>query len=170
MTIRKLLLIVIVASLSLVSGFLFHTKSLEGTDPESSALFNMSLMNLEKKLVPTNTYKGNFLVVNFWATWCAPCREEIPELNEFYKNTEVQLIGIAIDDIDDVIKFQDEIPIHYPSLVLNDIGGVNLAKSLGNKRGVLPFTVIIAPDGSVNNRFYGKVKIPELNQSLSNIK
>ena len=107
------------------------------------------------------------MVVNFWVTWCAAWRVEIPELNDFYKKTRVQLIGIAIDGIDDVIKFQEEVPIHYPSLVSNDMEGVNLAKSLGNERGVLPFTVIISPDGSINNRFYGKVKISDLNQSLS---
>jgi thiol-disulfide isomerase/thioredoxin len=128
---------------------------------------NIEFLDSKEKVVRLSDYKGNLVMLNFWATWCAPCREEIPELNDFYKKTRVQLIGIAIDGIDDVIKFQEEVPIHYPSLVSNDMEGVNLAKSLGNERGVLPFTVIISPDGSINNRFYGKVKISDLNQSLS---
>jgi len=167
MSIKKTFLIVILSCVSLGAGFLFHTQSLEGSNPESKALFNMQLMSTQKEMLPINKYEGEWLIVNFWATWCAPCREEIPELNDFYKKTRVQLIGIAIDGIDDVIKFQEEVPIHYPSLVSNDMDGVNLAKSLGNERGVLPFTVIISPDGSINNRFYGKVKISDLNQSLS---
>ncbi|KRP07620.1 MAG: hypothetical protein ABS29_01480 [Methylophilales bacterium BACL14 MAG-120920-bin58] len=167
MSIKKTFLIVMLSCVSLGAGFLFHTQSLEGSNPESKALFSMQLMSTQKEMLPINKYGGEWLVVNFWATWCAPCREEIPELNDFYKKTRVQLIGIAIDGIDDVIKFQEEVPIHYPSLVSNDMEGVNLAKSLGNERGVLPFTVIISPDGSINNRFYGKVKISDLNQSLS---
>ena len=107
------------------------------------------------------------MIINFWATWCAPCREEIPELNEFYKNKDINLIAIAIDEIADVIKFQDEIPIQYPSFIANEQEGVTLAKKLGNERGVLPFTVIIQPDGSVKKSFYGKVKISDLNQALS---
>ena len=167
MSIKKTFLIVMLSCVSLGAVFLFHTQSLEGSNPESKALFSMQLMSTQKEMLPINKYEGEWLVVNFWATWCAPCREEIPELNDFYKKTRVQLIGIAIDGIDDVIKFQEEVPIHYPSLVSNDMEGVNLAKSLGNERGVLPFTVIISPDGSINNRFYGKVKISDLNQSLS---
>ena len=167
MSIKKTFLIVMLSCVSLGAGFLFHTQSLESSNPESKALFSMQLMSTQKEMLPINKYEGEWLVVNFWATWCAPCREEIPELNDFYKKTRVQLIGIAIDGIDDVIKFQEEVPIHYPSLVSNDMEGVNLAKSLGNERGVLPFTVIISPDGSINNRFYGKVKISDLNQSLS---
>ena len=54
----------------------------------------------------------------------------------------------------DVIKFQDEIPIQYPSFIVNELEGVTLAKKLGNERGVLPFTVIIQPDGSVKKSFY----------------
>ena len=96
-----------------------------------------------------------------------PCREEITELNEFYKNNDVQLIGLAIDEMIDVIKFQNEVPINYPSYVANDIEGVTLAKNLGNARGILPFTVIVQPNGLINKTFYGKVNIDDLNQALS---
>ena len=121
----------------------------------------------EGKQINLKDYQGNLIIINFWATWCAPCREEIPELNEFYKNKDINLIAIAIDEIADVIKFQDEIPIQYPSFIANELEGVTLAKKLGNERGVLPFTVIIQPDGSVKKSFYGKVKISDLNQALS---
>ena len=110
---------------------------------------------------------GNWVVINYWADWCAPCIKEIPELNEFYKNKDINLIAIAIDEITDVIKFQDEIPIQYPSFIADELEGVTLAKKLGNERGVLPFTVIIQPDGLVKKSFYGKVNISDLNQALN---
>ena len=122
---------------------------------------------LDGEIISLYGIKSKYILIDFWASWCAPCREEIPELNEFYKNKDINLIAIAIDEIADVVKFQDEIPIQYPSFIANELEGVTLAKKLGNERGVLPFTVIIQPDGSVKKSFYGKVKISDLNQALS---
>ena len=79
----------------------------------------------------------------------------------------LKLIQLSKNSGADVVKFQDEIPIQYPSFIANDIDGVRLTKNLGNSRGVLPFTVIVQPDGLVKKSFYGKVNISELNQALS---
>ena len=128
---------------------------------------DISVVNFDELYSKIDLSSGDTYVINFWATWSAPCREEIPELNEFYKDKDINLIAIAIDEIADVVKFQDEIPIQYPSFIANELEGVTLAKKLGNERGVLPFTVIIQPDGSVKKSFYGKVKISDLNQALS---
>ena len=164
---KKILLYFFLASIALSSGYFFN-KTSYNTPILQHNLFTMQLTNLKKETLTLKQYKDKILVINFWATWCAPCREEIPELNTFYKNNNVQLIGIAIDEVNDVIKFQDDIPINYPSYIANDIDGVELTKNLGNDRGVLPFTVIINPEGLIKKAFYGKVEVADLRQALSN--
>ena len=164
---KKIILLFLLAAIALSSGYIYHNISLKGVPTETNLLYEIELQDLSKKKLTLQSYNNKLLIINFWATWCAPCREEIPELNEFYKNKDINLIAIAIDEIADVIKFQDEIPIQYPSFIANELEGVTLAKKLGNERGVLPFTVIIRPDGSLKKSFYGKVKISDLNQALS---
>ena len=164
---KKIILLFFLALAALGSGFMFHKTSLKGTPTQTNFLYTIELQDLTKKKITLQNYKNKLTVINFWATWCAPCREEIPELNEFYKHNDINLIAIAIDEIADVVKFQDEIPIQYPSFIADELEGVTLAKKLGNERGVLPFTVIIQPDGLVKKSFYGKVDISDLNQALS---
>lgn len=125
--------------------------------------------NINNQNVSLSKYKKEWLLVNFWATWCAPCKEEIPDLNilfnenkQSYPQAKIRLIGIAIDEIEAVKKFITKIPIHYDSLIFNDIKGVEISKSLGNTRGVLPFTVLINPNGKIINTIYGKTNIKEL--------
>jgi thiol-disulfide isomerase/thioredoxin len=164
---KKILLYFFLASIALSSGYFFN-KTSHNSPILQHNLFTTQLTNLKKETLTLKQYKDKILVINFWATWCAPCREEIPELNTFYKNNNVQLIGIAIDEVNDVIKFQDDIPINYPSYIANDIDGVELTKNLGNDRGVLPFTVIINPEGLIKKAFYGKVEVADLRQALGN--
>ena len=164
---KKIILLFLLAAIALGSGFIFHKTSLKGDPTDTNLLYTIELQDLSEKTLTLQNYKNKLLIINFWATWCAPCREEIPELNEFYKNKDINLIAIAIDEIADVVKFQDEIPIQYPSFIAYELEGVTLAKKLGNERGVLPFTVIIQPDGLVKKSFYGKVDISDLNQALS---
>ena len=100
----------------------------------------MSFLILKVKDINNNNislsqYKNKWLLVNFWATWCAPCREEIPDLNELAdKNKKIKLVGIAIDEIEAVKMFLNKTPINYDSLISNDINGVEISKSLGNDK------------------------------------
>ena len=98
----------------------------------------------------SSEWQGKALVVNFWATWCPPCREEMPlfiEMQEQYRAQGVQFIGIAIDDPDLVRDFSDVYGINFPVL----IGGpeaIQLANSLGNRFDSLPFTAIFDHQGN----------------------
>jgi thiol-disulfide isomerase/thioredoxin len=105
-------------------------------------------------------WRGRVLVVNFWATWCAPCREEIPEfvrMQERYRDQGLQFVGIAIDQRENVAAFAREFSINYP-LLLGGVDAMELARQAGNRGGVLPFTLIIDRAGSIAGREPGGLK------------
>jgi thiol-disulfide isomerase/thioredoxin len=105
-------------------------------------------------------WRGKVLVVNFWATWCAPCREEIPlfvKLQREYGERGLQFVGIAIDEPGKVQPFAQEFGINYPVMV----GGLDTAewsRRLGNGAGALPYTLIIGRDGVVRATHLGAMK------------
>ena len=96
-------------------------------------------------------FQGKILVVNFWATWCAPCREEMPafgRLQSRWAGRNVQFVGLANDDPQRVERFGKDLGIPYPLWVGGDEVG-ELSKRLGNRLGVLPHTVLLDRDGRV---------------------
>lgn len=151
----------------------FPSHPLETDSPQSSteALFASSLADSSGKSQPVAQWQGKVLVVNFWATWCPPCREEMPELSrlhEKYNHRNVAVIGIALDDREKVQAFSAESPVNYPLLV-GDIEAMNLASTLGNSQGALPYTVIVRTDGRIEKTFLGRVNLPILEKTLTPI-
>ena len=174
--IKFLLLLIIFGMVAGFSGYLMKKNNLEGeliisdaSNISTATLFSSNIMNSSGEIVSFSKFEGQWLLINFWATWCAPCREEIPELNEVaHENKNIQTIAIAIDDLESVNKFTNKIPIEYLSLIAEN-EGVQLSQSLGNERGILPFSVIISPEKKIEKVFYGRLKLNQLNQSLNSI-
>jgi len=166
--------IVLIIIIGLISGFagLYFSKNTSPSlsNPQTEIFFNSISKDTNNKSVSLSKYKNKWLLVNFWATWCAPCREEIPELNNLFKNNkDIHLIAIAIDEIEAVNKFLIKIPIKYESLISNDMQGLEISRSLGNDRGVLPFTVLIKPNGKIQEVFFGKLNMESLNTYLKDV-
>lgn len=113
-------------------------------------------------------YKGRILVVNFWASWCGPCVAEMPELvrlHDTYARKGIQFVGIGVDSQQNVQTFLKKIPVDYPILI-SGFGGADLARSLGNSAGALPFTVVIDANGVVRSTKLGQVVPAELSKTL----
>ncbi|MCG8324546.1 MAG: TlpA family protein disulfide reductase [Thiotrichales bacterium] len=112
---------------------------------------DFSLPDLELRLRTMSEWDGKLIVLNFWATWCPPCREEIPvfiSLQEEYAEQGLQFIGIALQDADEVREYVREMGMNYPVLTgYREV--IALAEALGNTLGALPYTVIIDRDGTV---------------------
>ncbi len=168
---KFIFLIILIGLISSFAGLHFSkSTSSDSQNPQTALFFNSQSKSINNDNIALSRYKNTWLLVNFWASWCAPCREEIPDLNELAnKNKKIKLVGIAIDEIEAVKKFLNKTPINYDSLIANDINGVEISKSLGNIKGVLPFTVLIAPNGEIQQAFYGKLDIMKLNQTLIKI-
>lgn len=121
------------------------------TDGAAQRLMLTSLSDLSGTSQAMSQWRGKVLVVNFWATWCAPCRDEIPALirvQHKYASNGVQFVGIGLDNASNIRDYADEMRIDYVVL----IGGMeilNVAKDLGNGAGVLPFTVVLDRAGKV---------------------
>ncbi len=113
---------------------------------------DFSLSDVDGEQRNLSEWQGKVIVINFWATWCPPCREEIPafiELQEQYSNDGLQFIGIALQEAEEIRDFIIEFDVNYPSLVGTD-DVIKLANKLGNNIGALPYTVIINRDGVIS--------------------
>lgn len=134
-----------------------------------ATLYAATFLDAEGRPQALGRYQGKILVLNFWATWCAPCRQEMPafsKLQKQWKGRGVQFVGIANDDPRHVSRFGKELGIEYPLLT----GGeeVNLlSKRLGNRTAVLPHTVIFDRDGRVLEEQVGPYSEAILGEKLA---
>lgn len=173
---RFALLLIATSTLAALAGYYFSRPgtvsppSIE-TVPAADAparLLALALPDLSGQLQPMAQWKGKVLVVNFWATWCPPCKEEMPEfsrLNAKYAPNGVQFVGISIDSAEKVQAFQKETPVTYP-LLISTLDTLDLSSDLGNRAKALPFTIVLRPDGSPQQVKLGKYATPELEKAI----
>jgi len=139
--------------------------------PDATALLALSLPDTHGVEQPLAQWRGKVLVVNYWATWCGPCREEMPEFVRAQRDLGpqgVQFVGIAVDKPEPVAQFSKELELNYPAL----IGGndaVELTRPLGNHLAALPFTVILDREGHIVYAQMGPFKSEQLRSIIGKI-
>ncbi|HEY1181871.1 MAG TPA: TlpA disulfide reductase family protein [Rhodocyclaceae bacterium] len=135
----------------------------------STALMDAAVATADGQPASLKTWQGKILVVNFWATWCPPCREEMPEFSRVQQQLSakgVQFVGIGIDTPDNIINFQKKNPVSYP-LLMGSYETLKLTVALGNSSSALPFTVILDRQGNIRHTKMGKLSAAELEQLLA---
>lgn len=137
----------------------------------ASSLLALTLPDLASTPQPLSQWKGKILVANYWATWCPPCREEMPafsRLHERYADKGVQFVGISIDSADKIREFQKESPVSYPLLVAG-IEVMQTSVDAGNSAQALPFTVILDRAGMLHSVKLGRFSEAGLEQRLQGL-
>lgn len=135
-------------------------------EPAVTALWGQAFETPDGSQLALQGLQGRPLLINFWATWCPPCVEELPLLDSFYrenKHNGWQVLGIAVDKVAPVQAFLTRQPLGFP-VVLAGMAGVALSKSLGNEAGGLPFSVLLGADGRLRSRKIGKLTPADLAQ------
>ena len=132
------------------------------TDAVADAFWGLSFDSPAGVPLAMSSFRGKPLLVNFWATWCPPCVEELPLLDFFYQENKAknwQVLGLAVDQPSAVRAWLQTRPLNFP-VGMAGLGGTDLSKSMGNLAGSLPFTVVFGASGAVVHRKIGKV-LPE---------
>jgi len=164
-----LLIIVIVIAVVVYEG---SRRSSHATGGHPGAIDSpapqFSLQDLDGKPLSLAGYQGKVVLLNFWATWCTPCRGEIPQFVEFQNNLGpqgLQLIGISMDDdAKPVHEFYQQFKMNYPVA----IGNANLAESYGGVLG-LPVTFLIGRDGRIAAKYVGATDLNALQQKIQSL-
>lgn len=137
----------------------------------AQSLFALTLQDAAGAAQPLAQWRGRPLVVNFWAPWCAPCVEEMPDLQHIrddYRARGVEVIGVGIDSAARIRAFRDQHAISLPLLVAGAEGS-SLGGQFGNTAGVLPYTVLIGSDGRVLERKIGRIRAEQLRGWLDKV-
>lgn len=140
-------------------------------DPAIAALRAAAFPDLAGRTRNLTEWQGRVVVLNFWATWCAPCREEIPILMETglkRAGDGVQIVGIALDNAANVREYASNMKITYP-LLLAEGAGLDLIRQLGNPGGGLPYTAFLDRGGRPVRTKLGALKQPELDALLGEV-
>lgn len=165
---REVLAIAGVSLAAGAAGWLISSQ-LQDPSPEGEGLGTMRVTDLAGNPRSITEWKGRVLVVNFWATWCPPCREEIPDLvisRDKLQSSGAEFLGIAFDHAAKVAEFVRDVRISYPVL-LADSSALKLVKAIGNPSGGLPFTIVLDRKGGIVHRNLGVVTRQKIEQQVS---
>ena len=128
---------------------------------QAATFWSLSFDTPDGKTLAMSSFRGKPLLVNFWATWCPPCIEELPLLNSFYEANKAgfQVLGLAVDQPSAVRKWLQSKPMGFETGMAG-MDGTQLSKTLGNVAGSLPFSAVFGRNGELLDRKTGKV-LPE---------
>jgi thiol-disulfide isomerase/thioredoxin len=164
---REALILAGVGAAAAGAGVLAGALALQSSSG-AAALLSSAFPDLSGRPRRLLEWQGRVLLCNFWATWCAPCREETPmlaQVREKYASNSIEFVGIGIDLPDKIRQFVMEYAVGYPILVA-DTKAIGLMRGLGNPGGALPFTVVLDRTGAVTYRKLGALSRPELEGNL----
>lgn len=171
------------AAIALVAGVVgFFAYRQSAVPPEETAaiqqpaampevLPEFSLQNREGTVQSIKAWPGKSMIVNFWATWCAPCRREIPLLNELNRTRSAegfQIVGVAVDFRDDVLRYATDIGIEYPILI-GEQDGIDAVTAFGVQAVGFPFTAFTDSQGRIINLHLGELTAPQAQVILDTI-
>lgn len=144
----------------------FQPHDVVAGEPERAAesFWGLSFDTPDGQNLPMRSFRGKMVLVNFWATWCPPCVEELPLLDYFYqenKDKNIQVVGLAVDQPSAVRTWLQSKPLNFP-VGMAGLAGTELSKSLGNQTGGLPFTVVFGASGKLLHRKLGQVSPEDL--------
>ncbi|MDE1183262.1 TlpA disulfide reductase family protein [Paraburkholderia sp.] len=131
-------------------------------------LWAAQVTNVDGKPQSLAAFKGHPVVINFWASWCAPCVEEMPSLSALhreYQKKGIEFVGLGVDSDKNIKAFLQKVQVDYPVFVTG-FGGADLARAFGNNAGGLPYTVVIDAKGNVRSTKLGQIVPKELKQTL----
>ncbi|OGA29029.1 MAG: hypothetical protein A3I01_20285 [Betaproteobacteria bacterium RIFCSPLOWO2_02_FULL_65_24] len=150
-----------IAALAGAAGLLGYEQWRQHSEQQEALaqLGALELPDLQGKTRSLADWRGQVVVVNFWATWCEPCREEVPALQRVrsrYAANGLEVVGVAFDTAAKVQQFAVEFAVSYP-LLIGGLGSIDLTRKLGNRLGALPYTLVLDRQGKIALAHLGAV-------------
>lgn len=157
---REALILAATGAAALGTGALVGVLAIQSASG-AGKLLSASFPDLSGRVRRLSEWQGRVTLFNFWATWCAPCLEEMPLLDAFSAKSAVPVVGIGIDSPDKIRDFVAKIGVRYQVLAA-DAAAIPLMKDLGNYTGGLPFSLVLDRPGRIAARKLGPLAGPDL--------